>query len=432
MHAQLRALGYRTLVEYSAMRQHLGIITLLVLWSNPGLAATFVVTKEADDNGPCTPDDCALREAVLAANGLPGADVIEIPGGDYHLTLIGPPGEILSQTGDLDITDDLTIRGDELKPVIIIGDGTDRVIEIISFTGSFDISHITITGGVAQSSGGGLRASGLHFTLRDSTITGNMSSADGGGIFIAGVLRSANIVNSTIAGNSALLGRGGGIHVTAIDSSQFVDLVNTTIGSNISATGGGVSLVGGGHFSLTNLTIVDNVADVAFGDGLLADSIAANRLTISNTLIANNSCGYVSTIPVSNGHNMEGPTATCFNPIDGDRMGVPDVMLGPLSENGGPTQTHALLPGSPAIDAALGADCPDVDQRGFARPVDGDGDGVPRCDIGAFEAGAVPPSAIPTLDAVAVVVLALLMTAAGCLRLRHRRAQVSETPAPRP
>jgi hypothetical protein len=64
---------------------------------------------------------------------------------------------------------------------------------------------------------------------------------------------------------------------------------------------------------------------------------------------------------------------------------VADAMLGPLQDNGGPTETHDLLPGSPAIDAGDSAGCPAADQRGEARPFDGDYDGVSDCDIGAVE-----------------------------------------------
>jgi hypothetical protein len=63
-----------------------------------------------------------------------------------------------------------------------------------------------------------------------------------------------------------------------------------------------------------------------------------------------------------------------------------DAMLAPLAYNGSQTPTHALLPGSPAIDhVVVGGDCLATDQRGIARPQDGDADGVARCDIGAFE-----------------------------------------------
>ena len=68
----------------------------------------------------------------------------------------------------------------------------------------------------------------------------------------------------------------------------------------------------------------------------------------------------------------------------GNQLGT-DPRLGPLADNGGPTLTHALLPGSPAIDAVTAGNCPAADQRGVSRPQDGTGDGVRACDIGAFE-----------------------------------------------
>jgi CSLREA domain-containing protein len=127
------------------MMARLAAILALWLWASAGFAETFVVTKEDDDDGPFTPDDCALREAVLAANASPEADVILVPGGTYQLSLIGPVEENASQTGDLDIHGDLEIRGDPMSPVTIVGDGTDRVIQVGTF-GTVEISQVTITG----------------------------------------------------------------------------------------------------------------------------------------------------------------------------------------------------------------------------------------------------------------------------------------------
>jgi hypothetical protein len=85
----------------------------------------------------------------------------------------------------------------------------------------------------------------------------------------------------------------------------------------------------------------------------------------------------------SNGHNLDSDN-TCNLTAVGDLPDT-DPRLGPLQDNGGPTLTHTLLFGSPAMDAADNSACPATDQRGFTRPMDGDGDGTPTCDIGAFE-----------------------------------------------
>src|SRR5439155_22233245 len=101
----------------------------------------------------------------------------------------------------------------------------------------------------------------------------------------------------------------------------------------------------------------------------------------------------------SAGHNLSSD-GSCGLAGAGDLQKV-DPKLGELADNGGPTQTHALLAGSPAIDAGDNASCPGTDQRGTARPVDGNSDGVAVCDIGAFEApaGTTLPTASPTPQA---------------------------------
>ena len=98
-------------------------------------------------------------------------------------------------------------------------------------------------------------------------------------------------------------------------------------------------------------------------------------------------CGNQESL-ISLGYNLLGNGTGC--PTVGSDLTVDPVdvfftVLGPLQANGGDTATHALLRGSPAIDAADDAACPATDQRGFGRPADGDGDGVAGCDVGAYE-----------------------------------------------
>ena len=114
----------------------------------------------------------------------------------------------------------------------------------------------------------------------------------------------------------------------------------------------------------------------------------------------------------SQGHNLDSGN-TCGLAGPGDLVDM-DPQLGPLQDNGGPTPTQALLPGSPAIDAG-GDDCPPpaTDQRGFPRPEDGNGDGMATCDIGAFELGGTAPGCLssPTFPSIDCRLDQLIQTA---------------------
>src|SRR5262249_22190885 len=147
------------------------------------------------------------------------------------------------------------------------------------------------------------------------------------------------------------------------------------------------------------VTIAHNTAPAGMGSALYNVSDATMSYVIiasspSGALVGDN-CANFGTV-MSKGHNLDSGTS-CGLTGTGDIVNK-NPMLGPLQDNGGHTPTHALLAGSPAIDAG-GTDCPPpgTDQRGFDRPADGNGDGVATCDIGAYEAGAlVPPSTTTT------------------------------------
>jgi hypothetical protein len=252
---------------------------------------------------------------------------------------------------------------------------------------------------VTKGGAGGVRSNGNVVLLR-STVSGNWTEGDyaaGGGIQAVGDII---LTNSTVSGNSTYgNGASGGGMFTfhGVDITQSTISGNSTRGSN--AAGGGMRV--SRQVSITQSTITDNWTEQSgFTGGGLYQTNYSNDfpVTITGTIIAGNSASGVSfdltTDPQSTttiNYSLIGTTAgsaiTETTGI-GNLLNV-DPALGPLADNGGPTQTHALLPGSPAIDegdpnfSALS----DFDQRGmpFARVFDGDGTGGVRIDMGAFE-----------------------------------------------
>jgi hypothetical protein len=127
---------------------------------------------------------------------------------------------------------------------------------------------------------------------------------------------------------------------------------------------------------------------VGTGDAIRLESGIVNlRASVLDNAAASDNCN----VQINSLGSNVADDATCFSNAGSDKA-VANVLLGPLKDNGGPTQTLALLPGSPAIDAVVGTCVVDVDQRGFDRPVDGDHNGAVVCDSGAFEFGAEPSS----------------------------------------
>ena len=302
------------------------------------------------------------------------------------------------------IDKDLTIEGPVSGELAISGNNASRVF-VITSGNNVTISDVTIQDGNVTSDGGGILNEGT-LTLTNSTVSGNTTTQSGGGIFQSG--GSVELTDTTVDGNTASL-RGGGIEnkggaltvtrstfsnnstgfngggIFQENASSSVELINSTISGNEAQFGGGLQNSGGALIA-TNSTITNNTAtESSGGGGIRTFNTFGGTTTLVNSIVARNvSGGDCNQANVSHGHNLDSD-GTCGLGGTGDLSNV-DPKLGTLEDNGGPTFTHALLEGSPAIDAGDDSICSNTDQRDFFRPFF-----AGACDIGAYEFGALPP-----------------------------------------
>jgi CSLREA domain-containing protein len=413
---------------------------------------SYVVTSLADttaDDGACT-----LREAILAANNAaanddcgpasPNDDTItfsvsgtitlgstlpSIAGGGLAIdgggtiTVSGDgKGRVLETDSDADVTlENITISGGlgslgggiYNAGVLTVTGSTISGNEVTGFsrgggiynadTGTLRVTRSTISRNVASSNGGtggGIYNLGM-LTVTSSTISENGATdgGSGGGIYNAG--GTVTVINSTISGNSATAVGGG------IDAGGTVTVINSTISGNFVrdtyARGGGIAFASG-SLMIINATIALNsvIGEQARDAGIWASGDTS--VFFKNSIVALNQ-GYgdenCSSVPI-------GASGTNFDTDGSCGVGFTQVTaaalnLGSLADNGGPTRTHALQSGSVAIDAASDCTLPNgapvtTDQRGVARPQDGDGDSSAVCDVGAYEveaAATASPSPSP-------------------------------------
>ncbi|MBA2591812.1 MAG: right-handed parallel beta-helix repeat-containing protein [Pseudomonadota bacterium] len=334
-------------------------------------------------------------------NGLPvitSAIVIQGNGGTIRRASSAPQFRIVA----VDPNGDLSLRDITLSGGAAAGDG-DRPGGGVFNEGALTLINSTVSGNSAGTHGGGLYNTGT-LTLTNSTVAGNFADSLGGGVFSFGALA---LTNSTVSGNSARYGGGAA-------SGGVGTLANSTVSGNFAGSFGG-GVLSSGALALTNSTVSGNSA--AFDGGGVRNF---GTLTLTNSTISGNSAasqgpevfnvsGDQSTpggIIISNGFNLFGHDGLAG--VDGVVSGVPGAsdlvpaipltaILDPaLAANGGSTRTHALVSGSPAIDAIPAASCvTTADQRGVTRPQDGDEDTVVDCDIGAFERQLPPPAPPP-------------------------------------
>lgn len=304
--------------------------------------------------------------------------------------------EDLGLTGDLDIFADVTIIG---LGTTRIESQVGRVIHVLS--GNVSITGLTLVFGDANNDVGSGKAGGaVHnsagstLTLNNCTVTDSTGQGGGGGIFNGGTL---TLNASTMNINSALGTSPGG----AVLNAGMMTITNSTLsGNSATAGGGGIFSTAGSTLVMNNVTVVSNQSTGGTGGGGIRIDAAATA-TLSNTILANNQASgpaddCLGTI-TSLGGNLVEVTSGCSG-LGGNDITLVDPMLGPLQDNGGRTFTHALLLGSPAINAGGISPCEAADQRGLARP-----QGT-ACDIGAFEyfpncpAVSVNPATLPDGD----------------------------------
>jgi len=237
--------------------------------------------------------------------------------------------------------------------------------------GNITLINTTISGNRTLGQGGGISARFGNVTLINSTVSDNRAHMGGG---IAADIGKVTLINSTVSGNQAGSSyRGGGISA----GRSGVDMVNSTVSGNSAIAGAGI--YAGGPVTLTNSTVSSNSATDGSGIYMLQKF---SPVTAKNSIIAGN---LLSGGSQPGGDLLGNLSAGSY----GNLIGViPNLNLGPLADNGGPTQTMLPQTGSPAIDAISCANAPPTDQRGMIRPDPGSTSITP-CDIGAVEVGSI-------------------------------------------
>ncbi|HET7507225.1 MAG TPA: right-handed parallel beta-helix repeat-containing protein [Solirubrobacterales bacterium] len=351
----------------------LGLALLaLLLFAGSASAATYTVTRNDDPvPGPCEPDDCSLREALMASNGtMTIDDVVVVPASDS-------PYLIQYEELYLPITDEVEVRGAGANTTVVQGDGKESIFAALAT--KVIVSGLTITGGQAAIQNNG------ELLVRDVTVEGNQWNGGTAGI----------LSNGPVTVESSFLGFNRTESVTAgvIFSNAPVMVVNSTIAHNTSK--GGFGAIGANSsVTIVNSAVVSNRSETA-----PAAAVGGTSLTVRNSVFTDNrdenglfNCSTTGTLTSLGGNISDdgscGTTAT-------DKPNV-DPLLGALGLYGGTTHVYSLLIGSPAIDA--GSDCPAVDQRGVARPQGA------ACDSGPFEFVPPPPPAATVVASAATAV----------------------------
>lgn len=391
-------------------------------------AADFTVTN-LNDAGPGS-----LRQAILDANAAPSADRV--------LFQSSLSGTITLTTGELAISDSVQILGPGPGNLTISGNGASRILYSYPLSPkAVTVSGLALING-AGTTGGAIRFHKVDLTLSNSVVTGNNASGGNGAAGVYSSHGSLTIQSSTISGNVASDGRGGGIRTyrspTIIQSSTIsgnsateastegggvytyrdsLTIQDSTIsGNTATGTGGGINTFRTAIVIQRSTISGNSVSDpTSSGGGIYAyagsmtlesDTVSGNSAktrgggasvfnvtpaSLANTIVAGNTAATGPELIANAGHAFDATFSLVQNTagavINGSsNLFAQDPKLAPLANNGGPTQTEALLDGSPALDSGIGTG---VDQRGAPRPFDLKGIAHPAggnsADIGAYE-----------------------------------------------
>ncbi|MGA7298355.1 MAG: right-handed parallel beta-helix repeat-containing protein [Rhodanobacteraceae bacterium] len=389
----------------SCPRHPLALAVALALLASGVHAATITVSDQGDDGNATT---CTLRQAIQSAldDGTggnssclagSGDDVIKFAPALDHADIYLTQGELAITGGNVSIEGSgQTIHGDDISPVLSVKSATFSASKLtLTHEQSSQVSrgmyadHATVTLRDTVISGNSCTlcfGAGIYLhhaaslTLIDSTISGNSSGKSGGGIMVY-TGDNLTLVNSTVSGNSASW-YGGGIY-TGSDAT----VVNSTVTGNSASRVAGI-LTSGNTLNLVQSTVTGNSASANAGlSAYYATVLARNSIIAGNPGNGDEIFNYALASTISIGYSVLGAYLATSYAGNGNQFSD-EPGLGPLSDNGGPTRTMAVLSGSPALGAgdpalALGPDLTPLnfDQRGpgYPRTLSG------LVDIGAFQ-----------------------------------------------
>jgi hypothetical protein len=384
------------------------VVVGFMLTSNIKAQAIFSVNTTVDSvdsnvgNGICADSsgNCSLRAATMEIDSIPqpSGGQINIPPGIYTLTIPITVPIVDIAMGDLNVNGrSVSFLGTNARTTIIQGNGGDRVF---GFRGNslnttqIVMSGLTIRNGSTLASGGGINAvTNLSLSLNNVTIANN-SANQGGGIFTSGV--RMDLTNSTVSGNQSA--SQGAITLTSnLVFATGAVITNSTISGNSS----GIFSNSNAGCNIINSTIANNKNTTGF-NGI--DISALSSFSLRNTIVVNNFSGALLDQPTdvrgsfdSRGTNLvSGGWTLGLGWNASDLLNNFNSNLGPLADNGGQTDTHAIGSTSAALNAGqncvvdatcVGINFPPLptDQRGLTRLVDGFSPQVLRVDIGAYE-----------------------------------------------